>query len=186
MSASAEYDDLPPRHYPRSTPEASLPISASTPSIASSASSSKAASPAPTLFLSEVDDNNVTRSSRQQPGRPVPPADVVVERVDHGSRGGGDAGAGTTMTLEGGNNNTIAANIRVLINEGMDAEAAESALRISKNDLQMAREILRVFVPKNHHSQHQQSQQQQQQQSNPASLSQQQINAQRAQEHYRN
>ena len=90
------------------------------------------------------------------------------------------------MTLEGGNNNTIAANIRVLINEGMDAEAAESALRISKNDLQMAREILRVFVPKNHHSQHQQSQQQQQQQSNPASLSQQQINAQRAQEHYRN
>ena len=193
MSASAEYDDLPPRNYPRSAADGcSLPISASTPSIAAAAaaSSSKTASPAAPPLQPEAHWQTDSRSPGLQ-------SDTESNGVNGGvggefrRRGGSGSGRPTSGAIlsnadsnanDGGGDSTgISANTRLLVSEGMDAEAAKSALRISKNDLNMAREILRVFVPK---------QQPQQQRSSPQTnvqpSQQQQINAQRAREHYRN
>ena len=175
MSLSAEYDDLPPRHFPRSTPDGAgctMPISASTPSIASAASS-KAASPAPpALFLTDTDGRPVSRQLAER-NAAASPSEVHLD--------GGAEGVGTVASRSVTSESEIVANVRVLVAEGMDPDAAENALTITKNDLQMARQILRFFVPKQH------SQLQQQQPPRPASpQQQQQMNAQRAQEHYRN
>ena len=142
-----------------------MPISASTPSIASSACSSKAASPAPPAFsLTDTDGRPAHRPPAER-NAASSPSDVMLD--------GGAEGAGTAES-------EIEANVRVLVAEGMDPDAAENALTITKNDLQMARQILRFFVPKQH------SQLQPQPPPTASPQQQQQMNAQRAQEHYRN